>query len=188
MTRCKYWDSGFCYAPDYLKTNAVQGGCFEPEHCPTFRNSAPVQYETPMTKNEEEIEKVKAEIKVLEKKLSLLEEAEKTKTPCEEAFKRVFSYYPEGCEKSFWISFQKGYEAATQDYKVGEYQETVEEPKEEPKTLYQILRELDKPMIIDDVCSAVERWIFQYDCDYATCKEYLEGYIECQTVLEERLR
>lgn len=37
----------------------------------------PVQYETPMTENEEEIEKVKAQIKVLEKKLSFLEELEK---------------------------------------------------------------------------------------------------------------
>lgn len=189
MTRCKYWDSGFCYAPDYLKTNAVQGGCFEPEHCPTFRNSAPVQYETPMTKNEEEIEKVKAEIKVLEKKLSLLEEAEKTKTPCEEAFKRVFSYYPEGCEKSFWISFQKGYEAATQDYKVGEYQETVEEPKEEPKTLYRTL--CDGGFSVwncHEICDIVKEWIYEYNCDYAKNDDYLEGYQKCQTVLEERMR
>jgi hypothetical protein len=61
-------------------------------------------------------------------------------------------------------------------------------PEEETKTLYDILRELDKPMLIDDVCSAVKRWMFQYDCDYATCEDYLEGYIECQTVLEERLK
>ena len=34
MTRCKYWDCGWCYAPDDVKTNATQGSCFEPEHCP----------------------------------------------------------------------------------------------------------------------------------------------------------
>jgi len=111
MSACKYYDCGWCYAPDYLKTNAVQGGCFEPEHCPSqmtdlkftspsgettikvqdtgrlgtvapktqlhIKMDEPVQYETPMTENEEEIEKVKAQIKVLEKKLSFLEELEK---------------------------------------------------------------------------------------------------------------
>ncbi len=35
MSACKYYDCGWCYAPDYLKTNAVQGGCFEPEYCPS---------------------------------------------------------------------------------------------------------------------------------------------------------
>jgi hypothetical protein len=85
-----------------------------------------------------------------------------------------------------WDAFQKGYKSAQEDYKVGEHQEPI--PEEEPKTLYDILRELDKPMFIGDVCSAVKKWIFQYDCDYATCEDYLEGYIECQTVLEERLK
>ena len=191
MTRCKYWDSGFCYAPDYLKTNAVQGGCFEPEHCPTFRNSAPVQYETPMTKNEEEIEKVKAEIKVLEKKLSLLEEAEKTKTPCEEAYKRVYGNYPftdiaDTCwSGSTWTDFSTGYNAAQEDYKVGEHQE----PKEEPKTLYQTL--CDGGFNVwncREICDIVIEWIYQYDCDYAKNDDYLEGYQKCQIVLEERLK
>ena len=111
MSACKYWDSGFCYAPDYLKTNAVQGGCFEPEYCPSqmsdlkftspsgettikvqdtgrlgtvapktqlhIKMDEPVKYETPMT----EIEELKAQIKVLEKKLSFLEELERTKSP-----------------------------------------------------------------------------------------------------------
>jgi hypothetical protein len=111
MASCKYWDAGWCYAPDYLKTNATQGGCFEPEYCPSqmsdlkftspsgettikvqdtgrlgtvapktqlhIKMDEPVKYETPMTENEEEIEKVKAEIKVLEKKVALLEEIEK---------------------------------------------------------------------------------------------------------------
>jgi hypothetical protein len=79
-----------------------------------------------------EIEKVKAEIKVLEKKLSFLEELERTKTPCEEAFKRIYNVYPSSSEKSVfwtdndedtWIAFQNGYKSAQEDYKVGEYQE-----------------------------------------------------------------
>ena len=139
-----------------------------------------------------EIEELKAQIKVLEKKLSFLEELEKTKTPAEIAFKEFYGAYPitdiadTSWDSDGWIYFEAGYNAAQKDYNVGEYQEPI--PEEESKTLYDILRELDKPMLIDDVCSAVKKWMFQYDCDYATCEDYLEGYIECQTVLEERLR
>lgn len=32
--KCKYNDCGWCYAPENVKTNATQGGCFEPEYCP----------------------------------------------------------------------------------------------------------------------------------------------------------
>ena len=74
-----------------------------------------------------EIEKTEGEIKVLQAKLELLKEMEKHKTPIEEAFKRIYGYYPGVCERSVWIAFQKGYEAAQKDYKVGEYQPTPQE-------------------------------------------------------------
>ncbi len=87
----------------------------------------PVQYETPMTENEEEIEEVKAQIKMLEKKLSFLEELEKTKSPVEEAFKDNYGVYPNELKTTddfnCWKSFKRGYNAAQEDYKVGEYQE-----------------------------------------------------------------
>jgi hypothetical protein len=79
-----------------------------------------------------EIQKVKAEIKMLEKKLSFLEELKKTKSPAEEAFRRIYNVYPSSSEKSVfwtdndedtWIAFQNGYNASQEDYKVGEYQE-----------------------------------------------------------------
>lgn len=38
MTKCKYWDCGWCYAPENEKTNAAQGGCFEPEYCPYLKS------------------------------------------------------------------------------------------------------------------------------------------------------
>ena len=73
-----------------------------------------------------EIEKVKAQIKVLEKKLSFLEELEKTKSPVEEAYKRVYGVYPmTDLGDAYWEYFQKGYEQAQKDYKVGGYQEPV---------------------------------------------------------------
>lgn len=128
MTACKYWDAGWCYASKDVSTNARQGGCFEPEYCPYLISQIPVQYETPMT----EIEELKAQIKVLEKKLSFLEELEKTKTPVKEAYKRVYGNYPitdiaDTCwDNSTWTNFEQGYIAAKKDYKVGEYQEPEE--------------------------------------------------------------
>jgi len=66
-----------------------------------------------------EIEKVKAEIKVLEKKLSLLEEIENHKTPCEKAYRDAYGSYPVTDDMSggdwhyaTWDAFQKGYNAA----------------------------------------------------------------------------
>jgi hypothetical protein len=123
---CKYWDCGWCYAPNYLKTNAINSACVNPYECPISPLSEPVQYETPMT----EIEELKAQIKVLEAKLSLLEEIEKHKSPCEEAYQKVYGYYPStppsfsNYEDTRWSAFQDGYIASQKDYKVGEYQPT----------------------------------------------------------------
>ena len=74
-----------------------------------------------------EIQKTEGEIKVLQAKLELLKEMEKHKSPCEEAYKRVYGEYPMG--EPFWIVFKKGYEAAQKDYKVGEYQPKEKEQK-----------------------------------------------------------
>ena len=132
-----------------------------------------------------EIEELKAQIKVLEKKLSFLEELEQTKSPAEEAYKDWWGEYPKtvtasNTDDARWFGFQAGYNAA--------YEEKVATaPEEELKTLYDILRELDKPMLIDDVCSAVKKWMSQYTHNVMT-GEYLKGYEECLTVLEENLK
>ena len=134
-----------------------------------------------------EIEEVKAQIKVLEKKLSLLEEIEKHITPCEEAYKRVYGFYPETYEDS-WSAFQDGYIAAQKDYKVGEYQEPEEEP-EELKTLYQMFENEGAygQLYYDDALKVVKNWMSQYTHNVMT-GEYLKGYEECLTVLEENLK
>jgi hypothetical protein len=130
-----------------------------------------------------EIEKTKKEIEVLTKKLSFLEELSQTKTPCEIAFKRVYGYFPTepnwDDDEVRWESFQNGYNAS-------KVSETPQEP-EELKTLYDVLRELDKPMFTDDVCSAVKRWMSQY-ADNVMTGEYKKGYEYCLTVLEENLK
>jgi hypothetical protein len=58
---CKYFDSGWCYAPKDVKNNSVQGGCFEPEYCATYL----MQNKTPMTEKEH----LECEIKELELEL-----------------------------------------------------------------------------------------------------------------------
>ena len=72
-----------------------------------------------------EIEKTKAEIQVLTKKLSFLEDMQKhQKSPAEIAFKRVYGHYPvtdiaDTCwEGQTWFAFQEGYNAASEE-KVG---------------------------------------------------------------------
>ena len=145
----------------------------------TFRISPPtVGTKCPETKLEvkkmTEKEQLKAQIQELQEQLQKLEEI----SPAEEAYKRVYGFYPETYEDS-WSSFQDGYIAAQKDYKV-------EEP-EELKTLYDVLRELDKPLFTDDVCSAVKRWMSQY-ADNVMCGEYKKGYEYCLTVLEENLK
>ena len=94
-----------------------------------------------------EIEEIKAQLKVLQSKLSFLEELEKTKSPVEEAFMGVYGYYPvtdidNSCwEGSRWVDFENGYVAAQKDYKVGEYQETVEERGEVHKDVERVVKE-----------------------------------------------
>jgi len=74
-----------------------------------------------------EIERVKAQLKVLEKKLSFLEELKKTKSPVEEAYKDWYGLYPtDGIAiDSSWDAFQAGYNSA--------YEEKVSEEPEEQK-------------------------------------------------------
>jgi hypothetical protein len=82
-----------------------------------------------------EIEKVKAQIKVLEKKLSFLEELERTKSPVEEAYKDWWGQYPEtgtwdGFDEKRWQGFQAGYEFA---YAISTAKEVMEKVQEEQK-------------------------------------------------------
>ena len=158
----------------------------------TFRISPPtVGTKCPETKLEvkkmTEIEKTKKEIEVLTAKLALLEEIENHKTPCEEAFKRVYNRYPvtdvnDTCwDGSTWIDFKFGYIAAQKDYKV-------EEP-EELKTLYQMFENEGAygQIYFDDALKVVKSWMSQY-ADNVMTGEYKKGYEYCLLVLEENLK
>ena len=108
-----------------------------------------------------EIEEVKAQLKVLQSKLSFLEELSKTKSPAEEAYRGVYGWYPpttpnvSNYEDNRWSAFQNGYNASKEDCKVEE------EPKPTPETLYNIVRHLLGFSIdmCDEIVDAVEDWL-----------------------------
>ena len=133
-----------------------------------------------------EIQKTEGEIKVLQAKLELLKEMEKHKTPCEEAFKDWMGVYPPtnpSVDNIFdirWRAFQMGYNAA--------YEEKVSQEPEELKTLYQMLDDKKHhPDTCVFICDIVKNWMSQYTHNVMT-GEYLNGYEECLTVLEENLK
>jgi len=76
-----------------------------------------------------EIDKIKSEIKVLQSKLEFLEEIEKHKDQeVKNAFKDFYGYYPDVLSLS-WIGFQTGWNAARQN------QNNIEEVFDNPTTL-----------------------------------------------------
>ena len=129
-----------------------------------------------------EIEKTEGEIKVLQAKLELLKEMENHKSPAEEAFKEVYGYYPEVCERSVWVAFQKGYNASQKDYKVEE------EP--EQATLYDVVRHgLEYSIdMCDEIVDSVRCWLpneMEYDEDL---NGYRAGWNDCINTLNKQLR
>ena len=135
-----------------------------------------------------EIEKTEGEIKVLQAKLELLKEMDKTKSPIEEAYKRVYGWYPpttpsvSNSEDERWSNFQKGYNASKEDCKVEE------EPKPKPETLYNIVRyalgySID---MCDEIVDAVEDWLpneVEYEDGY-----YDGGWNEAIRTTKDKLR
>ena len=145
--------------------------------------------EPPQEPKLSQIEQTKKDIENLQNRLKLLEYQETVRTDVEKAYRDFYGHYPiidmstNDYDAATWVAFKEGYKAGQ---KPKEYQPTSQEP-EELKTLYDVLRELDKPMFTDDVCSAVKRWMSQYTHNVMT-GEYLKGYEYCLTVLEENLK
>jgi hypothetical protein len=70
----------------------------------------------------ETIQQLKEDIAILQEKLQKLEELQRTKSPAEEAFKRVYYRYPDklDVEHGCWDIFEKGYNTSKEDCKVEE--------------------------------------------------------------------
>lgn len=55
MNCCKYWDCGWCYAPDDVETSASsQSACVDPDYCPYLKSQMTEMYggNTPIVPNE----------------------------------------------------------------------------------------------------------------------------------------
>lgn len=39
MTKCTYYDCGWCYAPKNVKSNNTNGACYQPQECPQMMNT-----------------------------------------------------------------------------------------------------------------------------------------------------
>jgi hypothetical protein len=148
-----------------------------------------------------DIEKTEAEIKVLQKKLELLKEMEKHKTPCEKAFKKVFNHYPN--EKDFregiWFGFEKGYNASKEDCKV-------EEPKPMDEVVDKLIKEQQAQKLYNrlydelgfefdtcnDIVDIVEDWILEEQnasgSQNVNTELLVEGFNDCVRKMKEMLR
>jgi len=86
-----------------------------------------------------EIEKIEEQIQVFQAKLDLLKEMENHKSPAEEAYKRVYGWYPpttpsvSNYEDNRWSAFQNGYNASKEDL----------EPKPEGSLKFQLGKSLE---------------------------------------------
>jgi hypothetical protein len=122
-----------------------------------------------------EIQKVKAEIKMLEKKLSFLEELEKTKSPVEEAFKDWWGQYPEtgnwdSTDDARWLGFRAGYHLAYQE-KIAEWEPTPQTPSEIEQGLKNAFKTAKENGVFDDSISDTKQRILHQSKQVAAYME-----------------
>jgi hypothetical protein len=128
-----------------------------------------------------EIEKTEGEIKVLQAKLELLKEMEKYKSPVEEAYKRVYGFYPETYEDS-WSSFQDGYIASQKDYKVGEYQPTPQTPEQVEQGLRDAMKQAKKDGVFDEPTKPMNEVLDRLENKYKDAEENAASYMTDEVV------
>jgi hypothetical protein len=126
--------------------------------------------------NNEKIQQTKEDIAVLQEKLKKLEELEiqKSKSPVEKAFKEVYGYYPEGCERSIWFAFQKGYEVAHKDTVENNknFEPTPQTPEQVEQGLRDAMKKAKEDAVFDEpktetLHDVIYKW--KYDTSDSTC-------------------
>jgi hypothetical protein len=134
-----------------------------------------------------EIELLKQEIKMLQSKLSFLEELEKTKSPVEEAYKEWWGQYPEletdsQYDDMRWQGFQAGYELAQVKDGCPEppdepehYDEVEWDEKDNPKSVYDAVERLAKEYRAQKLWNILkDKWGFSKDA----CGDIVEAVAE----------
>ena len=156
-----------------------------------------------------EIEKVKADIKVLEATLLFLEEREQHRSPEEEGYKRWMGLYPpttpgvDNINDIRWIGYQKGYDAAKKDWKVGEFLPEPQEPQERTdgsltdliwnwwEDVFTVHSDLDAENSIGELVDRIEKWLPKEQSansqnTYVDCS--VEGFNDCLIQIKSKLR
>jgi flagellar biosynthesis/type III secretory pathway protein FliH len=118
----------------------------------------------------------------LEKKLSFLEELEKTKSPVEEAYKDWWGEYPGDenwtSDATRWQGFQAGYNAAYEE-KVSEWEPTPQTPEQVADGLKEAFREAVKQGVVSSTKSPT-----LYDV-IAEWWEYLEDTLNMENSIQD---
>ena len=170
-------------------------------------------YDTKMT----EIQQTKEDIAILQEKLKKLEELEiqKSKTPVERAFYRVYGYYPlfdtDGYQR-FVIGYDAGYEEAVKNNKNFEptpqtpeqveqgLRDAMKQAKEDgvfdepkPGTLYGVLTNLDYYKdYCDQIVDAVRCWLPKEQSAKGSQNVYVEctvdGFNDCLKKIKSKLK
>ena len=163
----------------------------------------------------ETIQTLKEDIAILQEKLKKLEELEiqKSKTPVERAFYRVYGYYPlfdtDGYQR-FVIGYDAGYEEAVKNNKNFEptpqtpeqveqgLRDAMKQAKEdgvfdEPKTLYEALTNLGYyEDYCDQIVDAVRCWLPKEQSAKGSQNVYVEctvdGFNDCLKKIKQNLQ
>ena len=183
----------------------------------TFRISPPTdEIKCPKTKLEvkmndiEQLEQLKASIKVLEAKLSFLEEIENCKDQeIRKAFKDTHNYHPRSNDLS-WIEFQKGWKASQKNQnnieKILDNPTTIPEPEmsEFRQKLFDGIKsvfydpeyerthwKLKVDMAVDEVLTHFLEALpepEEYIGEYGSSQEYVEGWNHYHEIIKKNCR
>ena len=178
MNSCKYYDCGWCYAPDDVETSASsQSACLDPDYCPYLKSQ--------MTKEETlecEIKEYTLEIEQKAKKIGNLKDILDRK---EQELKQMK-------ETDISTVLIEGDTATIMGVKY----KRVEEPKE-PQTLYDALRLPDFTVGYhfnegqkDRICEVVEEWLSQFHPDDMSFENlsYSNAFFDALDLVRKTLR
>ena len=160
-------------------------------------------------KNLNSVEAIEAEIKVLQSKLEFYKELEKTKSPVEAAYKRVFGAYPattpsvHNFDDNQWFAFQKGYSCGYGDDLENSNEISKKPVEKQSKTLTDIVyrwwddvftahSDWNMETSVDDLIDQVEQFLpkqkFGSSQNVLGDVDIVEGFNDCLKKIKSKLR
>ena len=148
----------------------------------------------------ETIQQLKEDIAILQEKLQKLEELQRTKSPVEEAFKRVYYRYPDklDVEQGVWDIFEKGYNTSKEDCKVEELKpmnDVIDRllEKYKSKKLFDVIKNLGYSVdMCYEIVDAVRCWLPEPQSSSGSqnvdVELLVDGFNDCVRKMKEMLR